>query len=1079
MGAGGTAHDGRGGGVAVVNNTGTTNVTIGSSAFTGNQVLGGQGTNGDSGGSGSSVFGGGLDISAISAGAAMVANSSFTNNILTAGNGGIGGPGGFSGGNGGSVQGGGFASQNYNLSFSSTVQDGAPVTGNILTAGTAGAGGLGGGAGGNGGAGGTAEGGGVAFTNTTGATLTFSFTNNSASNNTLTGGAGGKGGDSGPGGGPNHVKAGIGGVGGVAEGGGIYIFADAASLNSSMVNGATLDYNSLTGGSGGLGGNGEGFTRAGDGFASGGDGGMAAGGGLYNNGLNTTTSGTLIVNGATAAGNTVDGGVGGDSGTGSTGNGGNGGDGGNGGSGFGGGLYEGDNAALTVNNSTFGGFALDGSNKNVNTLDSGNGGAGGNGGTAGKTLVASNGGNGGVGGSVGGAGVFVDSGAATLTNDTIVNNIANLILQTHTGGAGGASGQAAGNGTGVNGVKGNNGIAGGGGYFSQAAFPGSVNKVGNTIIDLNTAGSTLTGTYVPTDPDVFGAFTDKGNNIFGTVGANATGLNGAGDQIGVTAAQLKLGPLLNNGGPSPTDGELAGSLALGAGNMALAMTAGLGTDQRGTGFPRFNGTKVDVGAFELLLPTISSLSPPSANEGDPTFELTINGTGFQSGATVTFGNLTLTPDSITGAAIMVQITSADLRAATTTGLAAVVVNNPDASGLTGASHVVASNSVNFTVNGPSVVPITSPGDQTNKENDPVNLTISSTDTFANSYTDLSGGVHTLPPGLTISSSGVITGTINPYDGDNSPYLVVISAQDDGTVGSTTFNWIVTKTTPPSVTNPGTLTAAAGASFTLTLTSNEANTFTDVVGGVHTLPGGLSIDNTGKITGTPLSNDFSSYNVTITATRTGAAATTKVTFLFNITGATGGMGTGGGSGGGTAGPVNTVVLKTDGSLVEFVNGAGSPQMLSGPGTIKAVSTVLDSTGQTVIFALTTGGNGAQYNNTLWEFSQGAWSQQTDAQFQFQQISAATNSSGKAIVFGVTTNQALYEGTFFTGVATENQSMALLSGTGTIKYVSAVTDAGGAFHAYAIVTADNTLWANTNGAGAHINTNGNFTQVVPRA
>ena len=241
----------------------------------------------------------------------------------------------------------------------------------------------------------------------------------------MTGGAGGKGGDSGQGGGSNHVAGGVGGNAGNAAGGGLYIQADASSKNTSMVSNATLDGNTVNGGFGGSGGQGE--------NATGGKAGDALGGGLFNNTPSANPSpGSITLSNDTLAGNRVTGGAGGNAGAGTTGNGGNGGRGGDGGSGDGGGLYEGDSSTLTVVNSTFGGFALNGSNANSNIVAAGNGGAGGNGGTANKTLLNSNGGNGGNGGSVNGGGVWVNDGAANFTNDTIVNNVANLILTAFT-----------------------------------------------------------------------------------------------------------------------------------------------------------------------------------------------------------------------------------------------------------------------------------------------------------------------------------------------------------------------------------------------------------------------------------------------------------------------------------------------------------------------------------------------------------------------------------------------------------------------------------------------------------------------
>ena len=89
------------------------------------------------------------------------------------------------------------------------------------------------------------------------------------------------------------------------------------------------------------------------------------------------------------------------------------------------------------------------------------------------------------------------------------------------------------------------------------------------------------------------------NNILSS--ATAPGLsNGVNsNQTGVPAAQLKLGPLANNGGPTPTIALQPGSVAVDAG-VAIA---GLTTDQVGTTRPQ--GSTPDVGSFELI-PTLTT-----------------------------------------------------------------------------------------------------------------------------------------------------------------------------------------------------------------------------------------------------------------------------------------------------------------------------------------------------------------------------------------------------------------------------------------------------------------------------------------
>jgi hypothetical protein len=59
---------------------------------------------------------------------------------------------------------------------------------------------------------------------------------------------------------------------------------------------------------------------------------------------------------------------------------------------------------------------------------------------------------------------------------------------------------------------------------------------------------------------------------------------------------LLLGPLQDNGGPTRTIAPGAGSSAIDAGNPAWS--APPSTDQRGTGFPRLIGARVDIGAVE-------------------------------------------------------------------------------------------------------------------------------------------------------------------------------------------------------------------------------------------------------------------------------------------------------------------------------------------------------------------------------------------------------------------------------------------------------------------------------------------------
>jgi hypothetical protein len=68
----------------------------------------------------------------------------------------------------------------------------------------------------------------------------------------------------------------------------------------------------------------------------------------------------------------------------------------------------------------------------------------------------------------------------------------------------------------------------------------------------------------------------------------------------VTSAQLNLGPLQNNAGPTRTMALLPGSSAIDAGSNADSWV-GLTYDQRGIPFTRIVNTTVDVGAFEYRI----------------------------------------------------------------------------------------------------------------------------------------------------------------------------------------------------------------------------------------------------------------------------------------------------------------------------------------------------------------------------------------------------------------------------------------------------------------------------------------------
>jgi hypothetical protein len=126
----------------------------------------------------------------------------------------------------------------------------------------------------------------------------------------------------------------------------------------------------------------------------------------------------------------------------------------------------------------------------------------------------------------------------------------------------------------------------------------------NTLIAANFRGATGT-----TRDDVYGFLNPGGDyNLIGD-GTGMTGLtNGVNENlVGSAAAPIDpvLGPLQDNGGPTPTHALLPGSPAIDAGDNTGAPM----WDQRGPGFPRIIHGVIDIGAFEYRPPRQPQLDP--------------------------------------------------------------------------------------------------------------------------------------------------------------------------------------------------------------------------------------------------------------------------------------------------------------------------------------------------------------------------------------------------------------------------------------------------------------------------------------
>ncbi|MBS2966870.1 cellulose binding domain-containing protein, partial [Actinocrinis puniceicyclus] len=184
------------------------------------------------------------------------------------------------------------------------------------------------------------------------------------------------------------------------------------------------------------------------------------------------------------------------------------------------------------------------------------------------------------------------------------------------------------------------------------------------------------------------------------------------------------------------------------------------------------------------------------------------------------------------------------------------------------------------------VKVTSPGNQSGAVGTSVSgLQVHATDSAAGqSLTYTATG---LPPGLSISSSGLVTGTPSTA----GTYSVTVTARDaTGASGSASFAWSISGNSGDtvSVTNPGSQSGSAGAAIgSLQIHATDSAAGQSLTYTATGLPPGLSISSSGLVTGTPSTAGI--FNVTLTATdSTGASG--SASFIWTISSDTTGGGT---------------------------------------------------------------------------------------------------------------------------------------------------------------------------------------------
>ena len=134
----------------------------------------------------------------------------------------------------------------------------------------------------------------------------------------------------------------------------------------------------------------------------------------------------------------------------------------------------------------------------------------------------------------------------------------------------------------------------------------------------------------------------------------------------------------------------------------------------------------------------------------------------------------------------------------------------------------------------------------------------------------------LPSGLSINSSGLISGTVGGSASTDSPYVMSVTASVSGVPSVTdTFQLNVPV---DGLATPADQTSTEGASVTLDLASTQSSGQTFVAAG---LPAGLSINSsTGAITGTIAAGSAGSYTVDVGVTYDGTTNMTSFAWTVN-------------------------------------------------------------------------------------------------------------------------------------------------------------------------------------------------------
>src|SRR5882757_2467694 len=154
-------------------------------------------------------------------------------------------------------------------------------------------------------------------------------------------------------------------------------------------------------------------------------------------------------------------------------------------------------------------------------------------------------------------------------------------------------------------------------FSDNSAFQGPSGGIANVSGTLQLGTTILNASTISNNS---GTITSLGYNLSSDNGGGF--LTATGDQINTTPV---LGPLQDNGGPTFTHALLTGSPAIDAGDPNFdpnAFNPPMLYDQRGSGHDRVAHGRVDIGAFEIVIPSYAGqVQPPINADGSSTFNV--------------------------------------------------------------------------------------------------------------------------------------------------------------------------------------------------------------------------------------------------------------------------------------------------------------------------------------------------------------------------------------------------------------------------------------------------------------------------